>query len=220
MAISVTDIGHNSNASGTTVTITGVTVPAGAMIFCFASEAQSAIGSFTDTVNAYTKLGLLNGQTNPIAQASYVPVASSLSGGTITYTRGGSAGDSAAISALYATGLSGVPLDSAVTAAASGNASAPSLTSGTPSVAGELFIAVHSNSGSSSTADPNWSAPPDTDTANNTHVYGGNQINAGFGTKSYNPTGNQTRWNAAIYGFEPLFLGADIMVGAQMMMLP
>lgn len=204
MTISVTDLGHASTAGNTSnPALTGLNVPGGSLIFGFATENNSTttLGTIGDGTNGYSQLPILNGQTNPASQASYVQGCTALLSGTITYTKH-AINQTAALSAFYATGIvaSGA-LDTNVTATASGSGTTPSVTSGTPQQVGELFVAVHSNSGSASTADPNWPAPPDADTGQAVHIFGGNLINPGTGTKTYNPTGNQTRWNAATYGF-------------------
>lgn len=201
----VTNIGTNSNTTGATLTLTGVTVPAGSLIIVIVDENGSnvALGSVADGVNTYSSAGSTFGKIFFAANAS-------LSGGTITYTKNVS-GDTATISAAYATGVATVsPLDAAVTATATGSGTSPSVTSGTPGQSGELFIGMVSplaTSGSitmTQDAGHGWSFPPNFVDTTVTAVGGGNQVNAGTGTKIFAPTltGTSITWDAGVFGFK------------------
>ena len=217
MAISVTGI---ATATGVTVTSQAITVPAGGVpsgaliVVMMSSGATSGAPTCTDTAgNSYT---LVN-QTSRNNLASYGygamlyaknAVALS-SGNTITITQ---ASGSIACEAVYATGVdTTAPLDTSVTAAAFGNSTAQTVTSGAASVSGDLFVAFTAATGRS-TAFTNdttngWTAPfgrvSSGGTSGDSSLYSGYQVNAGSGAKTYAPTvtGSST-WAAIVAGFK------------------
>lgn len=203
----VTNIGTASNLPGATVTLTGVTVPAGALIVVVVNEANNTFispSSMTDGTNTYS----FDTNTGDIY---YVANASALSGATITYTKQIS-GDDTVISAFYATNIAASsPIDSATHGLGS-----TTVTSGTPVQSGELFVAqlfVESSAAPTITQDTGdgWVFPPNTvslfdgSTLFQT-LSGGTQVNVGTGTKTYTPTitGGGTIFDTAtqIIGFK------------------
>jgi len=223
--IIVTNIGTASNTSGATVTLTGVTVPAGALIFVVAVEyiggTNTTGGSISDATNgSYTAGTALPNGDNPsyvqyrgFGRYYYFPNSGALSGATITYTKN-SNNAQAAISAFYATGiLATSPLDTAVTAS---NSDSPStnplftLTSGTPSVAGELMVAVVTTDATGwfvQDTGHGWAVPPiSVYTGGTGEINGGTQVNTGTGTKSFSPgnnSGQARNYAAWVLGFKP-----------------
>ena len=224
----ITNIGTNLNNSGATLTITGVTVPAGALIFVgiceYASGDNTTGGTVADGVNAgnYAAGTALANGDNPsyiqyrgFGRYHYIANSSALSSATITYTKNTS-GSAAVMSAFYVTGIAAVsPLDTAVSASNNDSTSTNplfTLTSGTPSVSGELFVALVTTDGGSWFAQDtanSWATPPVLvyNTLNGTgQVAGGTQINAGTGTKAFAPgntSGASRNWAAWVLGFKP-----------------
>jgi cellulose 1,4-beta-cellobiosidase len=209
--IVVTNIGTNYNSSGTTLAISSsVNVPAGAMIFVAVAEfSASSIGSLSDGSNTYTS-GSLSLYNNGKAMYFYVLNATARSNITLTYTKNSSA-NHASMSAFYATNIAtSAALDTAVTVTRDTYSSATNplftSTSGTPAVAGELFVAVLeaiklAGNGSDISLDTShgWSAPL---TAVTSDIYdiiiGGTQVNSGTGTEIFAPV-NADNTNAVYY---------------------
>lgn len=201
MTISVINIGTTSNTTGATVAITVPAggVPAGALIFIGITEFTSTGpggGSVSDTHNTYTSVQAKfnnNASAQGFGDSFYAANVTALtSSDTITYTKKVS-GAQCGITACYAVGITPTnPLDTAATAVTTGLTSSPTVTSGTPSGAGELFFGlVTQNSGGvpGFVQASGWATPPNEPTAtNNTAVDGGNQVNAGSGTLTFNPT--------------------------------
>lgn len=232
MAISVTNIGtaNSTTAGGATATITvpGGGVPAGALIGLVATETASttaAGGTVTDTgLNTYTAqtpISLNGVTTNGFSQFFWVNNATTLiSTNTIVYAKQTALGR-ATISAFYVTGLAtSSVLDSAVTASATGTGTSPSVTSGTPSVAGDLFVAIAGWSAVLSrtyTQDTGhgWAAPPTAVNPSGTvaGLGGGNQVNAGTGTIQFTPTINAggTNYAVQIFGFKAAISGSSVV---------
>ena len=196
--MAITNIGTAVDTPGPTVVITvGVGgVPAGSLIFVCAYELTPAgtASSFSDTKgNTYhSPAGLVkqDGTPNGFERCGYVFNSIALvSGDKITYTK--DAANPTAFSACYATGIqtSPDPLDTAVTASSVTN----SVTSGTPGQSGELFfgsLGFNFQSGDSNpTQAPGWAAPPNAiNDGANVAIFAGDLINAGTGTKTYNPS--------------------------------
>lgn len=224
MAISVTTIGTAIDAAGSgatlAVTVPGGGVPSGALIFVGCGEGNNATysagGSVADTSsNTYTEISHSNTSTTDFGQTFYAKNATALSSGdSITFTKQTS-GDRAAVSTFYATGIdTSAPLDTAVTATANGTSTTPSVTSGTPSVSGELFVGflLEQQNTQLFTQDTGngWATPPDetgftTSNLGSDHVCigGGNQVNSGTGTKTFAPTTSFTaRWAIFVCGFK------------------
>lgn len=214
MAIAITNIGIGSNLAGSTATraIPAGGVPAGALLICCIADASPSLlggGSISDTINTYTAVTAVanNGSIlNGFGQLFYAENVTALtSANTITYTKAVT-GNRATIDALYATGIvSSGSLDTAVTATTTGSSTTPSVTSGTPALAGELFLAFATvNVASAYTQDTghSWATPP---TASNAQISigGGTQVNAGSSPITFAPTwGTTGAWAAFVYGFK------------------
>ena len=223
MAISVTTLGTANNTAGSTLVLSGLTVPAGSFIFVTVRESAAiASGTISDSAgNTWITIpGATSGGAAGFATNFYTYNSLALSAGSITYTKSTTL-NGTVLSALYATGVqtSADPLDGAVTAGPTTSASAanpPSITSGTPAISGELFIGVTASSDPTTlltyTTDTGhgWAVPP-TFVASTTAlgaVGGGSQVNAGTGTKIFAPTfgtpansGGTVGW---IFGFKPI----------------
>lgn len=199
MAISVTNIGTGSSAGGTATV--GIAVPAGGVptgaLICVASNETSsatAAGSVADTKNTYST-ATSGGNASNLAFGGmyYAANASALtSSNTLTYTKNNSS-NTGVCSAFYATGvLTTSPLDTAVTAAGStGATTSPTVTSGTPSLSGELFVAIcayRSSSGFTEDTTHNWATPFNQINVTVTNLGGGNQVNAAATALTFNPT--------------------------------
>lgn len=215
MALSITNIGHNGGL-GSTVLIAGVTVPAGAAIVVTVQDSTgNPVGTVSDNVNgAYTKIASQPGNNDrPSFGESalyYFPNSASLSGATITYTVSGGSGSGLGVSAAYIAGVSTSPLDPAVTAVAFGNSGAPSVTSGSPSQSGSMFVAfvggfrTGSNTFTQDTTH-NWNSTPTGDNSTNGFEFPGSQVNAGGGALVFAPTlGNSAGWAAIVASFVPM----------------
>lgn len=225
MAVAVTNIGTATGSTATiAVTVPAGGVPSGSLIFvCAVDKASSAGGSIADTAgNTYTLISSvsLNGSAaNGTLRTYYCKNCVGLSSGnSITLTKV-DAIFSAAMSAMYATGIDiTAPLDTAVTASSTGNTSTPTVTSGTPSQSGELFIAVAGQGGTITfTQDSahNWVAPPNRASVGGAaDVAGGSQVNAGAGTIIFAPTTSAAANNAlVINGFKAAaFLASKLII--------
>lgn len=149
--VAVTDLGTNNNSAGATLTLTSVTVPAGAFIFVVVNEAVATTsGTFSDGgTNSYTAAA----QTTLSNNAGRVTVfyaynATALSSATFTFTKAAS-GHATSISAFYATGIktSADPRDTSFQNTSTGNTASPTVTSNAPTAADEFVVGVcaHSN---------------------------------------------------------------------------
>jgi hypothetical protein len=215
--VAITSVGTTSNTSGATLALSGVTVPAGVLlcVSTYESNGGTSIGSVADTVNTYTNNAslLLGGFTsNPRVGLFFVPNCLALSGGTITYTKRNS-GSTCCMSVFYATGvIPSSPYDANVYASsnfgASGSTNNPvgTLTSGTPTVGGELFLgfAVGSNTANSDNwggTDAAWTLINTANTANwNAAIFSSYFINSGVSTKSFSPANTDGSPNLAFAG--------------------
>jgi hypothetical protein len=217
MAWAVTDHGNVNNTSGATIAkavTANVTVGSLVVVAVYDKSVAASGGSMTDDAgNTYTAVSPVNpaGSTaNGICQFFYSFLTVQLnSAQNVTYTKQTS-GAVASVSVMSATG--GASLDSAVTASnttAAGNSAPTSLNSGTPAVAGELFVAMsgeHVISPTLTTDSGNgWAVPPAIGGGTGTaFLVGGNQVNAGTGTKAWHPTSSKTGgWASIIIGFKP-----------------
>lgn len=214
MAISVTSLGSNTSTSGATVALSALSVPANVLIVVGTAELSTASsgGSCTDSnSDSYTSIVSAannNVTTNGFGQVFYFSN-NSATLSSITYTKQTS-GSVAGLSALYATGVAVSPLDSVVTAHATGSSATPSVTSGTPSVGGELFVGFISwRSGSATfTQDTTdgWSSTGGlaafsaTQGGSAANGAGGNQI-ASASTKFAPTISQSSTWAAFVVGF-------------------
>lgn len=221
MAFVVTDQGTatSSSTAASSFNISlgaGKAITVGSLVVVGASDrSTTVIGTVTDSGgNTYTAIISKNfnaAAANGVAGLFYSVLATGLTTAgpsTITYTMG-AANKIAGMAILSATGNSTAPLDSAVTAFATGASSTPTVTSGTPAVSGELFVGFAGrNSGVTpitEDAGNGWATPLST-FANISGVggIGGNQVNGGTGTLIYAPTFPNSQWADFVVGFQPL----------------
>lgn len=223
MAFSVNNIGTGGSTSGAsfTITVPAGGIPAGALIAVAVSDRATAYGTqaVTDSAgNTYTR-GVSAIGSNVIGAWYYAYNVSALSAGqTITVTKSGS--DNCAASAVYVTGMaSGDPMDSAGSASAFlASSGQPSVTSGTPSTADCLLLAMDAVPGATATytADSNWATPPNSTTTSalgaGRRVDGGYQVLSGTPTKTFAPTYSAlpAAWAACILAIKPEGSGGTV----------
>lgn len=225
MTISVSDIASASSTAGTTIVATVPVggVPSGALIVVGVVEKNSSVGgSVTDSKgNTYTLAkGLLYNSSADFGAIFYSPNAIALvSGDSITFTKAAS-GDTTAIDAIYATGiLASSPLDTAVTASASGSSTSPLVTSGTPAMAGELLVALCAWDGNNSdtySQAAGFASPFVRVNASATNhrpiMCGGYEVNAGSAAQTFAPTITSNAWAAIIAGFKPAIAASVVPI--------
>ncbi len=195
MASSLVNIGTTqaSAASSVAVAVPAGGIPAGALIVVEVYDAAGHVnaGAVTDSAgNIYTKAKELTSTCIFYAWNCLALV----SANSIIYTKADST-SIALVSASYSTAVLSAfdPLDSAVSNSnTSTNTGTPTVTSGTPTQAGELFVAclfwqTNGNFGFSQAA--NWSnLPNQVNGANNTALSGGSIINNSTAAQTYTPT--------------------------------
>ncbi len=205
----VTNIGTNANLSGTTVAISNANAKAGSLIVvaCAETNTTGVIGTLADSAgHTYTAVSTIhpNGSNaNGSVSIFYCPNCLALSGGTITYTRNTS-GDKASISAFYWTGAATVsPLDTAVTASASGTSATPSVTSGTPTQTNELFVGLCvDNNTVGFTQAAGWTTPFNS-AGGIIIINGAHRTNSALATLTYAPTFPvSVTWCLQVVGFK------------------
>src|SRR5258707_7411911 len=219
MAWTVTDQGSNSNTTGATLArAVTATIVVGSLIVVGVTERSNASsgGSMTDDAgNTYTAVAataMNNVSTNGFAQFFYSITTVQLNAAAnVTYTKQTSGGR-CCLAVGSATNTGTLSLDTSVTATAFGNSSTPSVTSGTPSVSGELFWGWAGGGNKNTlTADAvnGWTSPPLASVSSGTGTsdaqgVGGEQTNAGTGTKIHAPTipGGTEVWADLIIGFK------------------
>ena len=214
-----TSIGTNTSTTGTTVAISvGSTLPVGTLVVIFAAERSSTIGgSVADSQsNSYTATtGQFNNNSGPAGWGRmwYSSITTQLtSSDSITFTKQGN-NDTVAVTAFSATNIAtSSPLDTSVTDHITGSGTTPSVSSGSPSQSGELFIACLSvqsgTPGYSQDTFHNWATPPNGAAVgaglNAASVNGGSQVNSGTGTIVFSPTIGGAAYAAFTYGFKHL----------------
>lgn len=198
MAISITTIGTNNGSSGATlaVTVPAGGVSAGSIVVVVAAELTNTATPAATVADTATNSYSVKATANSASSSGFLQLfaaenVSSLSAGnTITYTKNTS-GNQTSMSAVYVRNTAAAPaFDGTVTATGFGTSATPSITSGTPAVAGELLIAAAADSAVSWTQDTThgWAAPPDPVTAGNPLIIGGSQILAGASATIWAPT--------------------------------
>ncbi len=226
MAFSTTNIGTQSGIAATITVSVGSTVPSGSVVVCLTTEqgfhsAVSASGTVADSAsNVYANVAFRADPSGDGVAANQAINSTTISGGgTISFTPF-DALNFVVMTCFYVTGAKTTsPLDSSTVATGIGSGGPPSATSGSPTAAGELFIAVcgwnYPSGNPTFTLDTGngWTNPPPTTlvtTASGVYVIGiagGTQVNAGTGTKTTAPTfiGTSSNMNAAalIYGLKP-----------------
>jgi len=216
MAYVATNIGHVTNSANASFTLSVPSgVPAGATILVGVREnttttAQTA-GSVTDSAgNTYVLATTLLSGTGRVG-VWYCPNCLAVaSGGTITYTKVGAASDATTIDGGYVTGVGlydPLALGTNIDATAHQTIT---ITSGTPAVAGEFFLAfvgVHTP-GVAAQGDAAWTSPPLDVVSSTPAVMGGNRTNAGTTTLTFTANWFTGAVSAgAIIGFKPPGIG-------------
>lgn len=166
MPISITNLGQNSASAAASITLTNLTVPAGALIVVSVVDFAGALGSgVTDGAsNTYNRPTSISDGAGGIAAIYFAYKCNALSNQTITYTKGDSV-NGALMTCCYATGIyrGSNPNDTAVNATNSAAQTAtPSVTAGTPTQSGELVIGclAWNNAGNGTfTQESGWSTP-------------------------------------------------------------
>lgn len=209
-AIAVTHIGTSSNS---TIAI-GVDIPASALIVVGvydSNNAASNVGTLSDTVNGAHTLGPNannNGATaNGAAKIFYFWNSAAIGSGTgasINYSVGAG---TRRMSAFYATGIQTSADPGEASATATGASAAPSVTSGSPTAAGELFVGLVGNTGNfafTQDAALAWATPPNGSYGiSGPGIRGGSVVNAGGTALTYAPTlGGSTNWAALVLAFK------------------
>lgn len=211
MSISVTDIGSTSTntfSSSASLTWTpGVAVPAGSTIVLVFSSPATGL-SFSDSAgNNYTSIGQITVTGTALILYAYEcqGCLALTTSSTITFSTTDATSTSICVDGLYLTGAGA--LDTNVTNTATVAAAVVTVTSGSPVVANELFIAAEvSTKLGSFTQSTGWSSPPDNPAAASANnLIGGNQLNTGTGTLAYSPTYSASGGASAaiIFAFEP-----------------
>lgn len=193
----VIDLGTATGGNGATsakVTIGPGGVPAGSTIVVLVvpTTGSGALGGVIDTQsNTYAQKAIIRYDSNVLFAAMYVcqNCAALTPGNTITFSISGGA---SIMSALAIRTSQAVSLDLNTTPT-SGKSTTPSLTSGTPSVAGEIFVGgVAYVTASPTTAlvqAVGWTTPPDFATPNSNQSLGGGWLkNPGTSPQTYTPT--------------------------------
>ena len=221
MAITVTNINTQVTTSGSAVTITAVTVPAGAcIIMCWGdSNTVGSSPTFGDTHNTYVlakSQNVDNTNADGMCGVHYVANATALSSGTITCTPATSGGGT--YSAFYATGVAlSSPLDTTVTASAFGSSTSPSVTAANaPAVANSLILGFVGVDGAIVTftqdsAHAAYATPPTKQSNSgspNAGLVGGTVVSSSKLT--YAPTIGNHPWTAIILGFSPSIVTPSI----------
>lgn len=218
MAFSVVNIGTNNNHTGATVaaTVPGGGVPSGSIIVVVVGEQNNTVGgSLADSKgNTYTPIVSLQSGITFISAYYAKNSIALVSGDIITFTKR-TGNDQAVISACYITGGDTIaPLDTAITASASGVGTSPSVTGGTPGATdlqmgatlGQAALATDSFTQDTTNG---WASPPNvaTDTVVGKGTItitlgGGNQVSAAV--KTFAPSfSTSSVWQAIIFGFVP-----------------
>ena len=192
---SVTDLGGNSNSSGTVLTLANINVPAGSHIVVFVHEyTLSGIGTLADGTNgSYTSAQVgnpNNSSTGGYFGCFYFTNSSPLSNETITYTKK-SSGSRTVITASYISGAKNVA--PTVSLKGAGNANSASISSGVlPDAATILYGAVEvaTPAATDAYADPGspWVTLTDEIITSYTAVHSSYQITSTTTSKTYTAT--------------------------------
>lgn len=233
MTISVTNVGSISNGAGAK-TLFNVNIPAGSLIVVCVSHyvnvSPTSGNPYAATIldsagNHYTLAAEAFNGANPgfgYGAIYYTWNSNAISNGWVEFFWPSST--TAAMSVMYATGIDTLadPLDrgtifgkaaGSVGAGGPAGSISPSVTSGAPIVAGELFIASASWTGSNtatfSMGSGGWTSPPVFEHATAAcPLAGGHLIGAGTGTVTFAPTlgagGENINYGASLVcGFRP-----------------
>jgi hypothetical protein len=206
----VTPIGSSNNASGATLTLTGVTVPSGSLIVVGVIEnAATANGTLGDGgTNTY---GVAKGNTVGSGNSGwctlfFIANCGALSNATITFTKQNT-GAAAQMSAVYVGSVATASAqDATVTVAAVGNStSAASGNSGIPGTNAELMIGLVASSGSSAPGSPTgWCTAFANGVANASLGLFFGEIRGGLAPVSLTSAVASANWAAVVVGFKPV----------------
>jgi hypothetical protein len=216
MAVVVTDLGTASGTIGGTISITGVNVPAGSLIYVFAFEKNITgdLGFAFDSSQTYNILSATSPDSNVLegtATVFYIANCLALVGDTITYFKG-TPGIYASMAVLYVTGVQQQPDPVVAAGTATGTGSSPSVTLGPFLSSGDLIIcnlAWSAGAGDTFTQDSTHAAfatPPDTLIASGSSagIAGGFVVYMNTAALTYAPALNNARpWAVLMQGFRP-----------------
>lgn len=201
--------------------VSGKDIAVGSLVVvCIFDRSTGAPGSLADSKgNSYSLINSVSPAgtaANGLALCYYSVLATALTNAgadSITYTKGVGGTVNAGMSVVAASNPVGAPiLDTAVNATANGTGTATAITSGVPVVAGELFFEwIGSNGLEAWTLDTahGWAVPPASFSVTSCAGCGGNQVNAGTGTKTGGPTlGTSRAWGLMTFGFNPSLVPA------------
>lgn len=199
-----------ASAAGTSASITGATVPSGAMILVETCSHPGG-GSFSysdsgaDVFNSIYTVGFGTGEAYA-ASLAFCINSGGFTSGSVTGVY--SPGSSLCVSAFWATGCRqvGQP-DAAVTATSSSSSMTPTVTSGVPTLANELFVAaafVQAAAAFTQDSADGWASPFAAVAQSTTlSLAGGNQT-AGGGAITFSPSfGSVSNVVLVVAGFFP-----------------
>lgn len=186
-----------NGASSAKVTIGPGGVPSGSTIVVLVTPTNSAASiSVSDTaVNTYVRQNRVFYDSSVFVSAAFIcqNCTALIPGNTITFTvsTGSSIMSAMAIKTTQATSLD---LNTSPTTSGASKITNPTITSGTPSTAGEIFVGMIgfvtvSPTSTMIQATGGWQQPPDFSASVGNLAHGGGWLkNAGTGTVTYNPT--------------------------------
>ena len=213
-AFTVTSLGTSSNASGATLTLTGVNVTAGHTIWvCVVENTGSGGGAaaISDGTNTYTIGATLKKQFNGASGTTgfqtcgYVLNSATLTSATITATKFGTGQ-----TAMTAVDIGGTNNTNETPVSATGSSTTPASGSLTPSNSADLFVGCAGTVGNSGTFTQasGFGTPPNEatsgTTSNDVRVDCGNLTDSGTTAHNYNPSFTVTsQWAAMLIAFPP-----------------
>ena len=196
------------NGSAKPQKVSGAVVPAGAQIIvCISDNNTSGFGTVTDDAgNTYVReVGVADGAGTSTTAVFRARTGLPLSEQSVYYAPG-TGSTFSTVDVSYVTGLDNTKAAEA-TGTSSGISATPSVTSGTPTNAGDLFYAVvcgplTTTSFTQDSTNAAWTTPPATDTAFAPFLVGGHVVDPTTATMTYAPTlGSSVAWAAVIVGF-------------------
>lgn len=227
-AFSVTGLGTAGNAAGSTVALTGLNAPVGALIFVsvmeigtvgplFGATLVDSLGNNLLAHSSFNGAGTGGGTGSVGTYGAFIPPASFIgySGATITYTKG-TAGNNTAMFAVSVTGVSAihtlaVPGFTVTPGFGSGTSAAfgVDLSSGGKTSSGDLVIGVTGFSPVSGTPSltpqSGWTALPLASDGQSPVItaVSGTYKSYTSGSLSYTPTIGNSSWGSLAFSFTP-----------------
>lgn len=206
----------NTTAAAHSLTVGSLTIGAGTLVIVGCNMNANISGdaiTITDSAsNSWTAAGQEYNPTGTIGGGiSWSILTSGLSSGTISCsdtTTGTTNFSHAAMWVATVTGAaSSSPEDTAVRAVHNGTSTtSPTITSGTPSIANELFIVIYSAGASNTgvyTEDPNWTNFESRIGNGGLTLSAAYLTNSGTGTEQHNPTTVSASYAQVVTGFKP-----------------